>query len=53
MENVVIKDSKNNRSFTFLSGVGGREEVILYVISASKESTNFLLSSRTGDKCLT
>lgn len=53
MENVVIKDSENNRSFTLLSGGGGGEEIILYVISESKEITNFLLSSGTGDKCLT
>lgn len=55
MENVAIKDSGNNRSFTLLSGWGGAgsERIISYVTSESKEMTNFLLSSRTGDRGLT
>lgn len=60
MENVAIKDSENNRSFTPLSGgaVGegwgrggagvaqGNEGVVCRVTFESKEITKFLLSSR-------
>lgn len=54
MENVVIKDSGNNRSFIFFFGWGGAgsERIIFYVIFESKEMINFLLSFRIGDRGL-